>query len=312
VLVSGLLTASGMLILATAQGALWLYAAAIPLGLGAGAVDAGLNGYVARHYSGRHMNWLHACWGIGATCGPFVIGWALGAGHGWRGGYLLISCAQYGLAVLFLVTLGLWSKVPERQAAAYHGEGGKAPTMSAHSFAGWLSALIFAFYVAVEGTLGLWAGTILVVRRGLAPETAALCIAGFYGALTVGRIAIGFVAEEWGNRRVINGGLLLSLAGLVGFIFADHLTLSALSLAMIGAGLAPAYPCLMHEVPRRFAPEAVQTIIGRQSGGAAFGAAVVPAIAGAIAQQSLAAVPWLVLAVLAVLIASIRHLNRIT
>jgi len=104
VLVSGLLTAGGMFILSRAQGALWLYAAAVPLGLGAGAVDAGLNGYVARHYSGRHMNWLHACWGIGATSGPFVIGWALGAGHGWRGGYLLISGVQFGLALLFLLT----------------------------------------------------------------------------------------------------------------------------------------------------------------------------------------------------------------
>ena len=62
------------------------YAAAVPLGLGAGAVDAALNGYVARHYRSRHMNWLHACWGIGATSGPFVIGWALGSGQGWRGG----------------------------------------------------------------------------------------------------------------------------------------------------------------------------------------------------------------------------------
>jgi fucose permease len=184
--------------------------------------------------------------------------------------------------------------------------------MAANSFAGWLSSLIFAFYVAVEGTLGLWAGTMLVVRRGFAPETAALCIAGFYGALTAGRIAVGFVTERWGNRRVINGGLLLAAAGLVGFMAAGNVPLVGLTLAAIGVGLAPVYPGLMHEVPRRFAPEAVQTVIGRQSGGAAFGAAVLPAVAGGVAQYSLGAVPWLVLMVLAVLIASIRRLNHIT
>ena len=68
----------------------------------------------------------------------------------------------------------------------------------------------------------------------------------------------------------------------------------------------------MVEVPRRFAPAAVQTVIGRQSGGASFGAAVLPAVAGWVAQHNLVAVPWLVIGVLAALIATIRHLNRIT
>jgi MFS family permease len=312
VFVSGLLTASGMLILSQAQGAWWLYAAAIPLGLGGGAVDAGLNGYVARHYSGRHMNWLHACWGIGATSGPFVIGWALGTGHGWRGGYVLICSVQYGLALLFLLTLGLWAKVPERPAEAGHGTAGQAPVMSANSFAGWLSPLIFALYVAVESTIGLWAGTVLVVRRGFSPETAALCIAGFFGALTAGRVGVGFVVDHWGNRRVVNLGTWLAAVGLLAFVFATNVPAAVAALVLTGLGLAPIYPGLMHEVPRRFAPEAVQTVIGRQSGGAAFGAAVLPALAGALAQQSLAAVPWLVLGVLGIMLGGIRHLNRIT
>jgi MFS family permease len=312
VLVSGLLTASGMFILSQAESAWWLYAAAVPLGLGAGAVDAGLNGYVARHYSGRHMNWLHACWGIGATSGPFVIGWALGTGHGWRGGYLLISGIQFGLAALFLLTLGLWSKVPERHFDEAGSGSGKVPALEANSFAGWLSPLIFALYVAVECTTGLWAGTVLVVRRGFSPETAALCIAGFFGALTAGRIGVGFVVEHWGNRRVVNGGALLAAAGLAGFGLAETVPAAVATLALAGVGLAPIYPGLMHEVPRRFAPAAVQTVIGRQSGAASFGAAILPALAGALAQVSLAAVPWLVLGVLAVLIGCIRHLNRIT
>lgn len=313
VLVSGLLTASGMLFLAKAQGGLWLYAAAVPLGLGAGAVDAGLNGYVARHYSGRHMNWLHACWGIGATSGPFIIGWALGHGHGWRGGFLLISGIQGSLALLFLLTLGLWGKVPERRFGDQHTGTDRVPTTPAQSFAGWLSPVIFALYVAVECTTGLWAGTIMVVQRGFAPETAALCSAGFFGSLTAGRIAVGFVAERWGNRLLVDGGAVLAALGLMVFALgAGGLPGSLMGLALAGLGLAPIYPGLMHEVPRRFAPAAVQTVIGRQSGGASFGAAVLPAVAGWVAQQNLVAVPWLVIGVLAGLIATIRHLNRIT
>ncbi|MDQ4077107.1 MAG: MFS transporter, partial [Chloroflexota bacterium] len=42
---------------------------ALLAGLGSGAIDAGLNAYAASHFSTRHMNWLHACWGLGATLG---------------------------------------------------------------------------------------------------------------------------------------------------------------------------------------------------------------------------------------------------
>lgn len=312
VLVSGALTATGMLLISQAQNAWWLYAAALPLGLGAGAVDAGLNGYVSRHYSGRHMNWLHACWGIGATGGPFVFGWVLSAGHGWRGGYLLLGGFQAGLALLFLVTLGLWNKVPERTFEEHHAAGARVPTMPANSFAGWLSPAIFALYVAAEFTLGVWAGTVLVAGRGVAPGQAALCVAAFFGSITAGRIAVGFVAERWGNRFVVNLGSGIALVGLVGFIFAPGVWSAGFALAVTGAGLAPIYPGLMHEVSRRFAPDAVQTVVGRQSGGGAVGAGVMPAVAGWVAQSSLAAVPWIALGVLVVLIVAIRKLNRIT
>ncbi|MEO7598870.1 MAG: MFS transporter, partial [Opitutus sp.] len=112
VLVSGLLTGSALLMIGRSHSLVWLLLAAVPLGFGAGAVDAGLNGYVARHYSGRHMNWLHACWGIGATCGPIILANALSSRFGWRGGYFLLGSIQLTLAALFLITLGLWRRVP--------------------------------------------------------------------------------------------------------------------------------------------------------------------------------------------------------
>jgi len=76
VMVSGFATGLALLIYAQANHFYWILLAAAPLGFGAGAVDAGLNGFVARHYSGRHMNWLHACWGIGATGGPLIMAYA--------------------------------------------------------------------------------------------------------------------------------------------------------------------------------------------------------------------------------------------
>ena len=50
---------------------------ALPYGLGAGSVDAALNNYVALHYKSKHMSWLECMWGIGATVGPYFMGYAL-------------------------------------------------------------------------------------------------------------------------------------------------------------------------------------------------------------------------------------------
>lgn len=42
-------------------------------GLGAGAIDAGLNTFAATQFSARMVNWLHACYGVGAASGPVIM-----------------------------------------------------------------------------------------------------------------------------------------------------------------------------------------------------------------------------------------------
>lgn len=307
-------TGCALIVIARAHSVAWLFAAAIPLGLGAGAADASLNGYVARHYSGRHMNWLHACWGIGATCGPLVMAEAVDQPAGWRAGYLALGVAQLSLALIFAASLRLWRAVPERSAWAAEGnQSDRAPTTAADSFAGWLSAGIFALYVAVEVTVGLWASSILVLSRGFSRETAGLCAAAYYGAITVGRIGAGAVVDRVGARRSVAIGIAAALGGTVLFALGGRAPASAAAaLMLVGLGFAPIYPCLMHEVPRRFAPGAVQTVIGRQSGAAYIGGAFLPAVSGWVAQASLTAIPWVVMAGILSLAIAVRKLNRLT
>lgn len=81
---------------------------AVPYGLGAGAVDAALNNFIALHYKAKHMNWLHCCWGIGATLGPYIMGFCLTMGKQWNAGYRSISALQIGLTVILLLSLPLW------------------------------------------------------------------------------------------------------------------------------------------------------------------------------------------------------------
>ena len=76
-LISVALTALALLGFSFAPNYLVLIFLAIPYGLGAGGVDAALNNYVAIHYESWHMSWLHCMWGIGASAGPYVMGFAL-------------------------------------------------------------------------------------------------------------------------------------------------------------------------------------------------------------------------------------------
>ncbi|MBL9208885.1 MAG: MFS transporter [Opitutaceae bacterium] len=313
VLASGVLTGCALVAISQAPSMGLLLLAAVPLGLGAGAVDAGLNSFVARHYDGRHMNWLHASWGIGATCGPLVIGEALATHHGWRGGYLVLGFVQLGLAGLFLATLRLWSLVPERP---LHGSPGRnsggSAELAANSPAGWLSPAVFALYTGIEASTGLWAATVLSVNRGMAPEVAAWCAAGYYAAITGGRIAVGFVVDRWGNRRVISLGVLLAFTGALLLALGRGTLGPAAGLVLVGLGLAPVYPGLMHEVPHRFTAVATPTVIGRQSGAAGLGVAFLPPMLGLLAAHALAAIPWVVAAAIAGLWFAIRWLDRMT
>lgn len=318
VLASCLATGGALLAFSSAPPFVFLLLAALPLGLGAGGVDSSLNAYVAKHYSARHMNWLHSFWGVGATIGPMVMTAALGIGAGWQGGYLWIASVQLILAVLFFATLPLWKRNENLSEAHAEAENGPAGPLTARSSAAWISTVVYALYAAVEFSTGLWANTVLIDSRGLDPSTAGLWIAAYYGSIMGGRMAMGFLVHRWGNRRSVTLGLTLSLAGALLFFLPGIPAmgipeLALAGLVLLGLGFAPVYPCLMHETPRRFTAQAAPVVIGRQVGAAYVGGALLPGLVGwTMARISLEVLaPVLVLVTLAMLFL-IRRLNRLS
>lgn len=288
-----------------------MVALAFPLGLGAGSVDAGLNHFVAEHYSSKHMNWLHACWGMGATLGPMIMGSILASAGGWSAGYLTIALCQLGLASVLFASLGLWT----HQGPAHHdpekiGAGGRADTP------GWvqvLSAVLFALYVSIEMGTGLWAASILIESRHFDPGIAGLALTLYYGSIMGGRMLIGFVSEGIGNRRLVRIGLGVAIVGIVLLLIPAHPFFGLSGLVLFGLGCAPIYPSLMHETPRRFDPVTARKVIGWQVAAANAGGAVMPALFGVLAARlGLEAVfPAIACFVVALLILSIR-LDQVT
>lgn len=258
-----------------------MVALAFPLGLGAGSVDAGLNHFVAEHYSSRHMNWLHACWGVGATLGPSIVGMVLASGGNWSSGYLAVASGQLFLAAILFASLGLWKhQAPVHHHADQTDENGRA---DAPASAAALSALLFAIYVSIEMGTGWWSAVIMIEGRGFDPGMAGLAVTLFFGSIMGGRVLIGFVSNRLGNRRLIRMGLFVAIAGLALLLIPGVPALALLGLGLFGFGCAPVYPGLMHETPRRFDAVTARKVIGWQVAAAGTGAAVMPAVFGVIA-----------------------------
>jgi fucose permease len=254
-----------------------LVLAALPLGLGAGAIDSALNNYVARHYSPKHMNWLHGCWGIGATLGPVVLTTVLALNAGWRVGYLLIAALQLGLVAVFASTRHWW-QAPS-QAAVAPG----SPRLR-HSLDTVLSCLFFFVYVTVEVCIGLWFYTVLVEGQGLAKPVAGAMITAYWGSLTLGRFLMGLLAQRFSPKTIVTASLLQSLAAMA-LLAVPVVPVQATGLVLAGLGLAGIYPSMMNEAYRRFSPETAQVLIGQQVGAACLGFALLVPVIGMVLQR---------------------------
>ena len=278
---------------------------AIPYGLGAGSVDAALNHYVALHYSSRHMNWLHCMWGIGASIGPYIMGFVLQRGYSWSKGYFLIGLLQAGLTFLLFLSLGLW-KVKEEdmndlvKVEMHEGEEGK----KAMSFREILRIpgakeciASFFFYCAIEQTIGLWSGSFMVYSLRIDAKLAASLVALFYFGITFGRFLAGIFSAKWKDEELILGGIAILFLGIAllfpaGLFSGKQLfgmelrqVFVILSLLFMGLGCAPIYPAIIHSTPYNFGAENTSALIGKQMASAYIGSLSLPPVFGVLAKN---------------------------
>ena len=259
---------------------------AVPYGLGGGSIDAALNNYVALHYSSRHMSWLHACWGVGVTISPYIMGAALSAQKGWQAGYHTVGWIQAGLTAVLLATLPLWKRV-QWPAGDEEVKPKLLSIREAMKILGvpYVMVAFFAF-CALEHCAGLWASTYLVEYRGVDVETAARFAALFYSGLTVGRFLNGFTADRVGDKKMIRIGIAITTVGIIMIALPLQNNIPALiGLVITGLGNAPVYPCIIHSIPIDFGRENSQSLVGMQMASAYVGSTFMPPVFGLIAQH---------------------------
>ena len=329
--ISVLLTAIALFGFSISHSFLMLCLFAIPYGLGAGSVDAALNHYVALHYSSRHMSWLHCMWGLGASVGPYIMGFVLQRGEPWNRGYLIVSIIQFTLAIILFCSLSLWKKNPEElkenSSTAPGGMEGKATSDGAEAPKQRALSLkeVFAIpgakeslasfygYCALEQTVGLWAGSFMVLALGMEGKLAASYVALFYFGITFGRFLSGFFTMKWKDEQMVLGGSAIVFFGIFLLFTPWSKALVLPALILIGLGCAPVYPSVIHSTPYNFGVEHSSALIGAQMAAAYVGTLIMPPLFGVLGRSfSMKLFPYYSMFLLLFMVFTYRRMLQVT
>ena len=297
---SSLLTALSLLGYALSPAWMVIICLSFVGGLGAGAIDSGINTFAAVRFTPRHMNWLHACWGIGAAMGPAIMTGVLKIGASWRWGYVAVMGILLLLTIGFFATIRLWTiDSAHEQKAEPHAR--RRDTLAIPST--WLSMGVFYVYCGIEASTGQWSYSLLVESRDIAPVTAGLCVSLYWGSLTAGRFLIGAIANHVPPVRLLRVCMLGAAAGVMVLGLRVGHGLEAVGLGLTGFSLAVIFPTMITQTPGRFASTHVANVVGFQVAAASIGIATIPWLFGIIARRAgLEVLPWLLLGATVIMI----------
>ena len=278
--VSTAMTAAALLGYSLSGSLLPLCFLAIPLGLGAGAIDAGLNNYVALHYSSSQMSWLHCFYGIGITISPYLMSRLLTMEAGWRGGYRGASFIQLGIALLLFVTLPLWKKVAGNEAQEETpmkvlsiGELAKIPGVKNM----WL---LFLTSCGIESVTNNWGSTFLVEYRAMAADQAAKVMIFYFIGFTAGRLLSGILATRLSCWKIIRMGMVVLGIAMVLLLLPLPGFTVIIALFLVGMGNSPLFPNFTYLTPQNFGADISQSVIGSQMAASNTGFLAAPLLCG--------------------------------
>ena len=284
VIVSIFLTIVGLMGFSASTAYAMLFVFAVPYGLGAGAIDASVNHYVANHYSGSVMNFLHCFYGLGAVISPNIMAVALSRAR-WNEGYRWTAYIQIFILLICIISLPLWKKnetdrQEEKEETAGIREALKRPGVV-------LTLIAFFAYCSGEATCFLWTSSYFAgVKEGLSDRLIASFGSLIFGGLMLGRLISGFVSNRLGDRRLIRIGILVEVLGiLLAMIPVESYIPAAIGFVVIGMGMGPVYPAIQHMAPTNFGEKYSASVIGLQMASAYVGSTLMPMVFGNLQQS---------------------------
>ena len=255
-------------------------------GLGAGAIDTGVNTYAATRYSTRMVNWLHACYGIGATSGPVIMTSVLAADLPWQWGYGIVGLGQLVLALCFGLTRTWWPAATAARTPQPLSPSARLPAGAPCGclWCGWASRC-FSSTQALKLRPGH--GCIACSPRP-APSRPARLVCGSactWGSLTAGRFLSGAVVSFVSVYLLLRLCIISVALGATLLWLNITSMLSFVGLALIGLALAPIFPSLIATTPERLGHAHTANGVGFQIAAAVLGQALLPGMLGMLVRH---------------------------
>lgn len=217
---------------------------------------------------------------------PTIATSMVGAGLGWWSFYYLMA----GACVLELVacTTGFWREDGEtfrkNNARTEAGGGGSRTVEAMKSRIVWTLAILLFTYMGVEVAVGGWIVEFMRQERHGQNLESGLVSTGFWLGITLGRLVLGFVNDRLGERVALMFYLGLAIVFELLFWLISQFVVSAVMVAFLGFFIGPLFPVAM-VVAAKLLPKHLHTAgIGFAAALGGGGAAVLPFIAGLIAQ----------------------------
>jgi len=252
-------------------------------GLGAGVIDAALNIHVASQHGARTLNWLHACWGLGAASGPLLLSRLLAAGHAWPAGYRAVGAWQLVPAAGFAAMRWLGPRAGDTP------EPGATPPARLFRTLGlapaWLGIAAFFLYNGLEASAGAWSYSLFTQARGVSARSAGAWVSGYWASLTLGRVLFGWIAGRTAVETLLRPCIVGMAIGAGLLAFGASGALGGAGLALLGLCCGPIYPSLIATTRLRVGAAHAANAVGFQVAAAALGQSIIPAVLGVLAAR---------------------------
>lgn len=223
-------------------------------GFGLSLQNAGANGFVGGLSTSveTKLGFLHAFYGLGAFAAPLVATYFSNTKH-WTHHFLTSTAmAVVNVAVLCLI-FGF-----KRQEELYITSGDyQAPSDTTIDSSSKYNQIVrikavhllaaFAFiYIGTEVTLGGWIVTFIIEERQ-GGKDAGYISSGFFGGLTLGRIALLWLNRKIGEHRVIFIYSILIIALQLTVWLVPSLIQNAIAISLVGVFLGPMFPIIVSQ-----------------------------------------------------------------
>ncbi|KIY70509.1 MFS general substrate transporter [Cylindrobasidium torrendii FP15055 ss-10] len=260
-------------------------------GFGISIQNAQGNGFVGslKEHKTTCLNIMHGMYGAGAFVAPLVSTPFSKMPH-WSYHYIIST----GLAVLNTTILILVFKGKRQEELL--ADAGQEPaeaedTVGANIYRAFLSlpsvhlmSLFAIIYVGTEVTLGGWIVTFIINERS-GGKSSGYISSGFFGGLTVGRLALIWVSKKIGERRVVFLYAFAAIALELTIWFVPSIIENAVAVSFIGILLGPMYPILVGHAAKILPRWLFTGSVGWISGIGFSGSAALPFITGLLASK---------------------------